>query len=308
MTIPRPQRPESGPTGALAGAPRSADGPVFLAGLGHSGKTPLRRALSAHSRISMTRRTYMWTRYYRRFGDLDRRKNLERCIAAMMTNPGILQLRPDIDAIKHDFALGDHSYARLFALFHEQHAARHHKARWGDQLGMAEAFADQIMAAYPSATMIHLVRDPRSLYCAQQRRGKAGWDTGRWLYSADLATRNQRRYPDRYMVVRYESLTARPEDTLRDVTLFVGELVEDAMLEVLATSDLQVGTPSTSASANPAVERSVGDTLGTLGYLRTETIAKRRGARFNLMHWPAHRTGMAAWRIVGSRALTRRTR
>jgi hypothetical protein len=226
----------------------------------------------------------------------------------MLTNSGILQLRPDVGAIKRDFAGGEASYARLFALFHEQHAASQHKARWGDQLGMAEAFADQIMAAYPSATMIHLVRDPRSLYGAHRRRGKTGWETARWIYSADLATRNQQRYPDRYLVVRYESLAARPEESLRDITFFLGENVEDTMLEVLATSDLQAGTPSTPAVANQAVERSVVDMLGTLGYLRTNAIDKRRGRRFDVIDWPLHRIGMAAWRTGGSRSLNRQAR
>ena len=309
MTVYPPPQSETGPMGrSLPESPRSTDGPIFLAGLAHSGKTPLRRALSAHSRIEMTRRTYMWTRYYGRFGDLNRQENLDRCIAAMLSTPGILQLQPDVDEIKRDIAGGEASYGRLFAIFHQQHATRHHKARWGDQLGMAEAVADQIFAAYPSAKMIHLVRDPRSQYGEHRRRGKAGWDTARWLYSADLATRNQRHFPDRYLVVRYESFAARPEETLHDIVIFLDEQVEDPMLEVLATSDLQVATPSQSAAANQAVVRSVVDRLVTLGYPRTEAIAKRPSRTFDLIDWPIHRSGMAAWRIVGSRSLTRRSR
>ena len=305
MTFPSPRRPDNAQKGKhLPDASRSTDGPIFLVGLAHSGKTPLARALSAHSRIAMTRRTYMWTRYYGRFGDLGRQENLERCVAAMLSNPGILQLQPDIDTIMRHFASGEATYARLFALFHQQHAARRHKARWGDQLGMAEAFADQILAAYPSARMIHLVRDPRSLYGANRRRGKTGWDTARWLYSADLATRNQRRYPDRYQILRYESFVARPEESLGDVALFVGEHVEDTMLEVLATSNLQAATSSTPAAANQAVERSVAETLGTLGYRVTETMAERRRRSRDVIDWPMHRLGMAAWSMAGSRSLT----
>ena len=308
MTLPSGRRPDDDQIGMDApDSPRTSGGPIFLAGLAHSGKTPLARALSAHSRIAITRRTYMWTRYYRRFGDLSSQENLHRCVSAMLSNPGIAQLRPDVDAIMTDFASGEATYARLFALFHQQHAAGCHKARWGDQLGMAEAFADPILTAYPSAMMIHLVRDPRSLYGAQQRRGKAGWDTARWLYSTDLATCNRRRYPDRYLVVRYESFAARPEENLRKIALFLGEQVEDAMLDVLASSDLQAVVPSASACANQAVEHSVADTLGTLGYLETDTTA-RRGGRFHVIDWPMHRMGMAAWSIAGSRSLTRRAR
>src|SRR6266536_1371779 len=81
-----------GPRPPQAGAPddrrrsvrrlRMSDdrGPIYIAGLAHSAKTPLRAALAAHPDISMTRRTYMWGRFYGRFGDLTDERNAERCL------------------------------------------------------------------------------------------------------------------------------------------------------------------------------------------------------------------------------------
>ena len=53
-------------------------GPIFIGGLSFSGKTTLRLMLSSHPVIVLSRRTYMWQRFYGRYGDLRRPENLER--------------------------------------------------------------------------------------------------------------------------------------------------------------------------------------------------------------------------------------
>lgn len=177
----------------------------------------------------------MWTRFYNRFGDLARRDNFERCLKAMMTHKEVRGLESDPSLIRKRFYQGERTYARLFALFHERHAERLGKSRWGDQLGFVERFADPIMTSYPDAKMIHMIRDPRdrwqaSMTNSRSRKGKLGWSIAMWLQSASLSYRNQERYPDRYKVVRYESLMLEPEETIRDICAFIGEDVETGML------------------------------------------------------------------------------
>jgi hypothetical protein len=59
---------------------------------------------------------------------------------------------------------------------------------------------------------------------------RAGGATARWRYSVRLAERNEQRYPDRYLIVRYETLVHVPEVTLRQVCAFLGEEFVPAML------------------------------------------------------------------------------
>jgi hypothetical protein len=210
-------------------------GPIFIGGLSFSGKTPLRLMLSSHPRIVITRRTYMWPRFYGRFGDLSRRDNFERCLEAMLQFKHTHNLQPDARRIRQEFWQGPPTYSRLFGLFHEHFAARMGKPRWGDQLGGVEQFADPILAAYPSGQMIHMIRDPRerfkaSLVAVPGRKGKAGWEAAQWRHSVRLATRNQQCYPGRYKVVQYERLLASPEETLRDICSFLDESFVSAML------------------------------------------------------------------------------
>ena len=210
-------------------------GPIFIGGLDRSGKTYMRFMLSSHPDITLTRRTNMWPNFYNRFGDLSRVDNFERCLEAMMQYKHIHSLEPDLERIRREFWQESPTYARLFALIHEQYAQRQGKSRWGDQTELIERFADLIFDAYPNARLIQMIRDPRDHFEASKQRrrnskGRVGDSTARWLYSISLARRNQRNYPDRYKIVRYETMVSQPEETMRDVCGFLGEEYSPGML------------------------------------------------------------------------------
>lgn len=209
--------------------------PIFIGGPDRCGKTTLRACLVSHPRISIPAvGSNMWSYFYGQYGDLGREENLERCLAALLRYKHVRCLDPDPARIRREFAGGPHTYGRLFALIHRHHAEREGKPRWGDQTGLIERYADVIFAEFPRARMIHLLRDPRDRYHASLElwpdgKGRAGGATARWLYSARLARRNLRRYPGQYLVIRFEDLVCRPEETLRAVCAFLDEAYTPAM-------------------------------------------------------------------------------
>lgn len=304
------------------------EGPIFIGGLSHSGKTPLRLMLAAHPDLAMSRRTYMWDRFYDRYGDLNRPANFERCLEAMLGYKAIRALQADPERIRHQFWQGPPTYGRLFGLFHQQYATRLGKRRWGDQLGFVERYADRIFEAYPSARMIHMVRDPRdrmdvAMSLSRYRKGKVGWSTARWLHSARLTQRNLERYPGRYKVVRYETLVIRPEETVRAICEFIGEAFMPEMM--------YAGNTGTSGKETNVKRR--GTCSGTSAQLREKETYRRMSKRdlaftqaytrhqlrgldyplepteltlperlmFYFIDWPANRAGMAAWNTLNAR-------
>ena len=99
--------------------------------------------------------------------------------------------------------------------------------RWGDKSLGAERFADTILAAYPTASMVHVLRDPRDRYASQAthrtpRRSGAGRAAALWHWSERLARHHSRRFPGRYLVVRYEDLVADPNPRLEEIRCFLG--------------------------------------------------------------------------------------
>lgn len=213
------------------------DNPIYIVGLDRSGKTLLRLALSAHPHLALTRKTYMWPRFYQRYGDLAKKQNLDRCIKAMFEQKSIRQFNLSQERIRHEFSQGEASYAHLFALFHRQFAENIGKKRWGEQAGLVEQYAPAILQAFPAAKIIHMIRDPRNR-CEEIlnstpphiRTGKIGSMTAGWLFSARLALRHRENYPHQYKVITYESLLISPEDTLMDICAFIGEKFVPEML------------------------------------------------------------------------------
>jgi len=210
-------------------------GPIFIGGPDRSGKTLLRLALSIQPNIAITKRTDLWTRFYNRYGDLNRGDNFERCLSAILAYKHVRALQPDAGRLRADFQQGDPTYARLFGLIYQQYSEKVGKPRWGDQSEGVERYADPIFAAYPSAKLIQLVRDPLDRYGASKSRrkngkGKLGAATARWLDSVDLAVRNRQRYPDRCLLVQYEALVTHPDVTLSEVCSFLGEEYSPDML------------------------------------------------------------------------------
>jgi len=288
--------------------------PVFIAGLAHSGKTELRRSLSSLPHLEMTRRTYLWTRFYGRFDDLRDEASFERCLDALLRDDGVATLEPDADRIRREFASGPQTYVRLFALVHRHHAERLGKSRWGDQLGSVEHVARPILSALPEAKMIHMFRDPRALFVTaestRRRAERLGWNTARWMASADAARRNLERFPDRYLVLRYEELWSRPEPSLQRVCRFLEEgyspemvvdFGEGRRIQEHETAPVAGG----SAVGTAFVERYATEQLVALGYPEsTVRLSLQDRLKFHLVSQPRGRAAMEAWRMT--RAMRRR--
>jgi Sulfotransferase family len=293
-------------------------GPVFIGGLSGSGKTQLRMVLGVHPDVSLTRRTRMWDRFYGRFGDLRDPANLDRCLSAMLGDPGVQQLAPDERRVRGELADGPCTYARLFGLLHQHHAERLGKRRWGDQLGFVERFADPIFATFPSARMVHMVRDPRQRPSAGGRglgcSAKVGSETAMWLRSAELAERNRRLYRDGYLVVRYETFSAHPAETADAICSFVGERFLPPMADVARDLRFGGGTGAAGAGIAPAarpaadtafLDRYAGRELARFGYPRAGTaLSGRDRLVFRLAMCPLNRLSMVAWRVFGAGGAT----
>ncbi len=213
------------------------EGPVFVAGLERSGTSLLFALLASHPGIAMTRRTNLWTYFYDRYGKLDEPANLDRCLETMRRYKRLVVLDIDFDRLRTDFGEGPATYGRLFELLERQHAERLDKPRWGDKSLNTEKYAEAVFAAYPEATIFHMIRDPRDRFASVQtrwkiRKGGIGAGVAEWLGSARLAARNQDLYPNNYRVVPYEILAEKPEQTLRELCWFMGAAYTPAMLSM----------------------------------------------------------------------------
>ena len=230
-------------------------GTIYIAGASYSGKTQLRLMLSAHPNILITRRTYLWRQFYNHYGVLGDPENFESCLNAILSSKHIRELNLDPEQIRQEFKQGAPEYARLFSIIHQQYAARYGKKRWGNQHKSIEDDVDLILASEPNAAVIHMVRHPfdrvgESVSQSQYRKGKVGLETSIWRKSAQIALRNQKRYPQRYLVLQCEQLFVYPKRMLQDVCNFLGEIFNPAMLEIEGLLEMGVAVSGSNTSGN----------------------------------------------------------
>lgn len=302
--------------------------PIFIAGLERSGTSLIYAILASHPNIAMTRRTNLWTHFYNQYGDLGKRENFERCLKMMMRYKRLLVLEPDAEALRSEFLQGEATYPRLFAILEEQYARRMGKQRWGDKSLNTERYADEIFAAYPDARILHMMRDPRDRYASvikrwKVRRGGIGAGTAMWIESARMAQENQQQYPDRYKVVRYETLVSDPEETMQEICAFIGEEYTSTLLTMQgAPTFREQGGNSSYGSRTPGVisPDSIGRyqrvlSKGEIAFAQAHAtqqmltfdyhpipieLSTQERLRYWLVVWPSNALKMMLWRGIES--------
>lgn len=213
-----------------------SDAPIFIGGLFKSGTSLLRAMVGQHSAIASGLETYWfdvdWAAGLGRGGELLSQYVAERA--------GYFDEDPDrAQAMAAEAAGIEDFLGRLLSA----HAARLGKRRWAEKTPGNVLHMDRILAHWPDARMLHIVRDPRDVFASLREAGK--WDTvdafaSRWctfLGTAEAHKRNLGLGPGNYLEVRYERLVLQPEEAMREVIAFLGEAWEPACAAFAGKAD-----------------------------------------------------------------------
>ena len=104
---------------------------------------------------------------------------------------------------------------------------------WAEKTPKNELRIGELLAAYPRARFLHVIRDPRSTVASRLARPKEDpWTTVLELRLSLLAAlRNSRELgPNRYLLVRYEDLVSDPPGVMQRVAAFLGIEFDDGLL------------------------------------------------------------------------------
>ncbi|MEX2546840.1 MAG: sulfotransferase [Chloroflexota bacterium] len=139
--------------------------------------------------------------------------------------------------------LSERTERGLMAAFMRVHADMQGKPVMGEKTPAHLAYVDTLLDWFPNGRVIHMMRDPRAVYISDsyrrrtKRRKPYGWMTRVplllgavllvqttlvWRSAARRHERLERRYPGRYMLVRFEDVVQRPDEALPRLFDFLG--------------------------------------------------------------------------------------
>jgi hypothetical protein len=242
-----------------------SDDPIFIIGTERSGSNLLRLILNAHSRIAVPHPPHI-VRY---FAPLEkyylRARPPEESFARLVddivrfVDRHIHPWNMALDRAQILATADPRDVIGVFAAIYEQYRAHTGKARWGCKSTFLIDYTDRILARFPNAKLILLVRDPRDVAVSSR---ESVFNPFHPYVTAQLWARQQQRgltllrslSPQTIRRVRYEDVLADPLGAVENLCEFLDEPFEEGMLRYYDTADAQ-RTASLCASWRNASQR-----------------------------------------------------
>ena len=99
----------------------------------------------------------------------------------------------------------------------------------GDKNPVYSIYIKRLISAFPDARFVCITRDYRDNYISMKNLADLKLEApvltlqvARWRFAARLFLKYRKRFPDQFMLVRYEDLVNHPEETLKPICEFLG--------------------------------------------------------------------------------------
>lgn len=241
--------------------------PLFIVGANRSGTTLLRLLLNAHSQVAIPDEINYFHSF--RFADYYHWKEpgmpaaeFETFVDDFLASNRAVTPELDMDALRADILDGPVDLRRPYKRLLEAWARHHGKGRWGEKTPGNLYNAHYIMAMFPDAHFIQIVRDPRAVVHSMQKASFFLDDVVFNAFNLRKALAEGRAHVEetvpasQRLTVRYEDLVNTPVPTLRRVCGFAGLEYEDGMLAFHQDAS-QYMTPAAASSFNAAATRPI---------------------------------------------------
>lgn len=230
----------------------------FIVGIGRSGTTLLMSMLNAHPQVQATPEINFFNFFVKQWSSRTRFGRSEigliREFVMRYQHHNFSGFSFDFDAFEKQHHEG---FADLYRNFYRNFlygGQQKHAAFFFDKNPINTFYLADIIRLMPEARFVFLVRDPRASYLSRrQKKGKHPQGMRaiayRWLLYNQEVMRVMEKYPEKFLLLRYEDLVASPEAELKRMAAFFGFPYDEQMLRfhenVSANSFRKVAESST---------------------------------------------------------------
>jgi Sulfotransferase family len=200
------------------------DAPFFVVGNDRSGTTVLRLVLDRSAEAAVPPESMFLLDFapVRHRGGLEDPEKAARFLAEVWNHPRVRLwgLHSDPPPLPSGLSHADAYRFAVEAPF-RAYARREGKERFGDKTPAYLHAADELLAVWPDARIVVVVRDARAVALSIQKLpfgpnnpyAAAAW----WARGIREGLEAERRHPEQVLTVRYEDLVSEPEATVRRV-------------------------------------------------------------------------------------------
>jgi hypothetical protein len=257
--------------------------PIFIIGTERSGSNLLRLILNSHPEIAVPHPPHIMAYFgpvEKYYGDLTRVENFRR-----LTRDVVAHIRGHIHPwnvpLDEAALLRDVSPPSLFGLYaalYGQYTNATGKKRWGCKSTFMIHYVDRILAQYPDAQIIWLVRDPRDVALSSREsvfNPYHPYFTARlWAEQQELGLRWEKALsPSNLLRIHYEHLISDPSATVERICQFIGATFEPRMLHFFETEDARTSASLARDWRNTAVPILSGNAQKFLSQMSSDEVA-----------------------------------
>lgn len=215
---------------------------VFILGRGRSGTTMLRLMLNAHPDLAFAPEAMFILMLYNKYAKLNQwdKRKISLFLRDLWLERRLSNWNLDRDRLKNDLLAleGGASFAKLCKAVYWNYAVTQGKEKvqyFGDKNPHYCLFANRLIRLFPDSKFIHMVRDYRDNIISYRRVKFDLHDLTalayRWNhYNREISNINKK-FPDRFILLRFEDLVAEPEYQLKKVCQFLEVKFNPTMLE-----------------------------------------------------------------------------
>ena len=229
-------------------AANTSQAPVFIVGNDRSGTTMLRLILDRSPALSMPTESMIvedFAPVRKQSGSLADHAAATQFLSTVWNHPkvahwGLPEQPPEMPrGLSHIDA-----YRFALSAPYKAYAHVHGKTGWGDKTPSYINLIDEIMAVWPNAQIVNIVRDGRDVSLSLRSMpfgGNNTWAMARdWARGIELGEAAALAYPGQVHRIRYEDLVSNPGPAIEQLCAAIGLEYEQQMLDIHETPEHKV--------------------------------------------------------------------